>query len=73
MFTMTEISSTPGGQQQQPYLRLATIDDLDKIVDSGFRAFLHDPLLNYFGNVKEVRRKIPDLSSKMICLPPRIL
>jgi hypothetical protein len=61
---VTETSSTPG-EQQQPYLRLATIDDLDKIVDSGFRAFLHDPVLNYFGNVKKVRRKTgPDPSFK---------
>jgi len=58
----TETSSTPDIQQHQPYLRLATIDDLDKIVDSGFRAFLHDPVLNYFGNVKNVRSKTPDQS-----------
>jgi len=58
---VTETSSTPS-QPQEPYLRLATIDDLDKIVGSGFRAFLHDPVLNYFGSVKKVSRKMPDPS-----------
>ena len=43
------------GQEQQPYIRLATIGDLKEIVDSGSRAFIHDPPMNYFGNVKKVR------------------
>jgi len=69
----TATSSTPS-QQQEPYLRLATIDDLDKIVDSGFRAFLHDPVLNYLGNVKKVSRRQthPSKVTKVIGLPPRI-
>jgi len=58
---VTETSPTPSSQQQQSYLRLATIDELEKIVDSGFRAFLHDPVLNYFGNVKKVRSRLDSL------------
>ena len=46
------------GQDQHPYLRLATIDDLGEIVDCGLRALIHDPLMSYWGNVKKVCRKL---------------
>jgi hypothetical protein len=55
--TMTTITSSTA--QQQPSLRPATMADLDKIADSSLRAFLHDPVMNYFGNVKKVGRKTP--------------
>ncbi|KAF9054049.1 hypothetical protein BJ165DRAFT_1435859 [Panaeolus papilionaceus] len=35
------------------YSRLATMNDLEQVVDLGERAFIRDPLWNYFGNLKE--------------------
>jgi hypothetical protein len=37
------------------YVRLATQEDVEDIVDVIHRAFMHDPVLNYFGSVKKVR------------------
>ena len=54
---MTTIPSATA-QDQIPYLRLATIDDLDEIADCSVRAFIHDPIMNYWGNVKEVCRRL---------------
>ncbi|CAA7262176.1 unnamed protein product [Cyclocybe aegerita] len=36
-----------------PYVRLATLDDLDEFVQAANRAFLHDPVFNYFANLKQ--------------------
>lgn len=37
------------------YVRLATQEDVEDIVDVIYRAFMHDPVLNYLGSVKKVR------------------
>ncbi|KAF8970637.1 hypothetical protein BDZ97DRAFT_1652308 [Flammula alnicola] len=60
-------SAAPASHPQQPYIRLATLEDLDKIVDIAGCAFIHDPVINYFGNVKKVRARhvfIPDIDLK---------
>ncbi|KAJ3508421.1 hypothetical protein NLJ89_g5760 [Agrocybe chaxingu] len=36
-----------------PYVRPATLDDLDEFVKAANRAFLHDPVFNYFANLKQ--------------------
>ncbi|KAF8164674.1 hypothetical protein BJ912DRAFT_934828 [Pholiota molesta] len=36
------------------YVRLATQEDVEDIVDVIHRAFMHDPVLNYFGSVKKL-------------------
>ncbi|KAJ3514271.1 hypothetical protein NLJ89_g2463 [Agrocybe chaxingu] len=39
-------------EKTKPYVRVATLDDLDEFVKVANRAFLHDPAFNYTGNLK---------------------
>ncbi|KAF8164672.1 hypothetical protein BJ912DRAFT_255845 [Pholiota molesta] len=47
-------STDPKPASLKLYVRLATQEDVEDIVDVIHRAFMHDPVLNYFGSVKKL-------------------
>lgn len=38
----------------KPYVRLARPEEFDQIIELGTKAFVGDPVLSYFANLKEV-------------------
>ncbi|KAJ3508072.1 hypothetical protein NLJ89_g5954 [Agrocybe chaxingu] len=41
-------------QTDKPYVQAATPEDIDEIVQVAARAFVHDPIVNYFGNAPKL-------------------
>ncbi|PPR06494.1 hypothetical protein CVT26_004582 [Gymnopilus dilepis] len=52
MSTTTAADST--GDHVEPHIRLATPLDFDELADVALRAFIEDPVMNYFGSVKKI-------------------
>jgi len=44
-------TSTPN---EKPYVRLATIAEVEILSEIAVRAFIHDPVINYINNVDHV-------------------
>ena len=44
-------TSTPN---EKPYVRLATIAEVEVLSEIAVRAFIHDPVINYVNNVDHV-------------------
>jgi len=40
----------------EPYVRVATLSEIETISEIAGRAFIHDPVFNYFNNVDHVSR-----------------
>ncbi|KDR78236.1 hypothetical protein GALMADRAFT_245316 [Galerina marginata CBS 339.88] len=57
------MSSEASATRATPYVKLATLADLEELVDVAFRAFIHDPVMNYFGNVKKMLEEGVDLKA----------
>ena len=58
MSTTTAADST--GDHVEPHIRLATPLDFDELADVALRAFIEDPVMNYFGSVKKVWGRMGD-------------
>ena len=54
---------------ETPYVRIATLEDVEGIVDVMCQAFEHDPVLNYISNAPKVRVLITSCSYPYAGIP----
>ncbi|KAH9476833.1 hypothetical protein JR316_0010748 [Psilocybe cubensis] len=60
----------PDTKTREPYVRLATTSEFNEFIDTAQRAFIADPVYNYFGNVKKFLDLEKDLKP---CKPRRAM